>query len=115
MNKQFLTKVQLRLEVPFASKDRAKSLGAKWDILGGFWYVPHGVDVNLFREWWPESLRKDVESMNERANAKRAGSRTKQKSNAKNKKRHVNRNGKIPSVTGPDSIDVENSKLLPWE
>jgi uncharacterized protein DUF5710 len=45
------------LKVPFAEKDDAKGLGAKWDAAQKKWYVPHGVDVNLFTRWWPDALR----------------------------------------------------------
>jgi hypothetical protein len=41
------------LDVPFAQKDDAKRLGAKWDAAKRKWYVPHGIDVNLFKQWWP--------------------------------------------------------------
>ncbi|MGN1393717.1 MAG: DUF5710 domain-containing protein [Succinivibrionaceae bacterium] len=39
------------LNVSYAEKDEAKSLGAKWDAEARKWYVPFGVDVNLFKKW----------------------------------------------------------------
>lgn len=47
----------LLLDVPFAEKDHAKSLGARWDSVRRSWYVPHGTDIHLFKRWWPETLR----------------------------------------------------------
>jgi hypothetical protein len=47
----------LYLNVPFAEKDRAKSLGAKWDAKKKKWYVPHGIDLNSFTCWWPEDMK----------------------------------------------------------
>jgi hypothetical protein len=47
----------LFLSVPFAEKDRAKALGAKWDAATKKWYVPQGLDINLFESWWPDSLK----------------------------------------------------------
>lgn len=41
------------LEVPFLEKDTVKSLGARWNTATKKWFVPAGVDVNLFRNWWP--------------------------------------------------------------
>jgi len=41
------------LTVPFAQKDRAKSLGARWDAANRKWYVPAGLEVDAFREWLP--------------------------------------------------------------
>ena len=48
------------LEVPFAEKDKAKALGAKWDVAMRKWFVPHGIDVNLFSRWWPETLKQEM-------------------------------------------------------
>lgn len=39
------------LNVPFAQKDDAKSLGARWDPAAKKWYVPAGKDVGLFARW----------------------------------------------------------------
>lgn len=41
------------LVVPFAQKDDAKELGAKWDAAARKWYVPTGKDRELFKRWWP--------------------------------------------------------------
>jgi hypothetical protein len=45
------------LAVPFEDKDSAKSLGARWDPAKRKWYVPHGLDINLFERWWPADLK----------------------------------------------------------
>lgn len=47
----------LILDVPFAQKDKAKAIGAKWDADKKKWYVPHGLDIRLFEAWWPASLK----------------------------------------------------------
>ena len=39
------------IEVPFYEKEEAKELGAKWDRSVKHWYVPQGVDLNLFEKW----------------------------------------------------------------
>jgi len=41
------------LEVPIEEKDRAKSLGARWDPARVAWFVPDGVDLTPFLEWVP--------------------------------------------------------------
>lgn len=41
------------LIVPFAEKDEAKGLGAKWDAGARKWHVPNGKDKDLFKRWWP--------------------------------------------------------------
>lgn len=41
------------LDVPFAEKDEAKSLGARWDPIGKTWYVPAGLDPQAFQRWLP--------------------------------------------------------------
>jgi len=42
------------IEVPFEEKDEAKWRGAKWDWAFKKWYVPTGMNRNLFH--WPDSL-----------------------------------------------------------
>jgi len=39
------------LNVPFAQKDAAKALGAKWDPSNKQWYVPADKDITLFAQW----------------------------------------------------------------
>jgi hypothetical protein len=42
------------LSVPFAEKDDAKRLGARWDAVNKVWYVPEGIDPALFGRWLPQ-------------------------------------------------------------
>lgn len=39
------------INVPYADKDEAKALGAKWHWHARLWYVPEGLSKRLFR--WP--------------------------------------------------------------
>jgi hypothetical protein len=39
------------LNVPYAEKDAAKSLGARWDAAKRKWYIPTGLDKELFSKW----------------------------------------------------------------
>lgn len=39
------------LNVPYAEKDEAKSLGARWNPTRKRWYVPDGVAVEPFQKW----------------------------------------------------------------
>jgi putative DNA primase/helicase len=41
------------LAVPFAEKDEAKALGAKWDREAKSWFVPLGTDLAPFNAWLP--------------------------------------------------------------
>jgi hypothetical protein len=43
------------LNVPFAQKDAAKTLGAKWDATQKKWYVLDDKDLNLFSQWQSSS------------------------------------------------------------
>ncbi len=49
------SKAAVYLNVPFADKDKAKAKGARWDATKKKWYAPHGVDLNGFKAWLPES------------------------------------------------------------
>jgi len=44
----------LFLEVPYAEKEGAKSLGARWNPTRKRWYVPDGVAVEPFAQWLPK-------------------------------------------------------------
>ena len=43
------------LNVPFAQKDAAKALGARWDAANKKWYVPGDKDIALFAQWQAQS------------------------------------------------------------
>ena len=42
---------KIYLNVPYAQKDAAKALGAKWDPTHKKWYVPANLDIFLFDAW----------------------------------------------------------------
>lgn len=44
------------LNVPYAQKDAAKALGARWDAANKKWYVPADKDITLFAQWQPQSV-----------------------------------------------------------
>lgn len=46
-----MTQAKIYLTVPFAQKDQAKALGARWDAAQKKWYVPAGKDLGLFAKW----------------------------------------------------------------
>ena len=41
------------LKVPFAEKDAAKKLGARWDAANKLWYVADKADMAPFAKWNP--------------------------------------------------------------
>lgn len=44
---------RMNLKVPFAEKDQAKALGAKWDGHFKAWYIEADMDMLKFRRWIP--------------------------------------------------------------
>jgi hypothetical protein len=42
------------LNVPYAEKDAAKALGARWDAANKKWYVPSDKDLAPFAKWHSE-------------------------------------------------------------
>lgn len=46
---------RIDLNVPFAEKDEAKRLGARWDGERKVWYVPEGIDAAAFSKWTPKT------------------------------------------------------------
>lgn len=41
------------LNVPYAEKDEARALGARWNPGKKRWYVPAGVALGAFEKWMP--------------------------------------------------------------
>lgn len=56
-------RVAVYLYVPFAEKDEAKKLGARWNYKRRMWYIPKGTKISPFAKWL-ESTPAWVESMN---------------------------------------------------
>ncbi|HEY8035920.1 MAG TPA: DUF5710 domain-containing protein [Methylobacter sp.] len=50
-----MTDSKIYLNVPFAQKDEAKALGARWDAINKKWFVPADKDIALFARWQAES------------------------------------------------------------
>lgn len=51
---------RMDLNVPFAEKDDAKRLGARWDAQRKTWYVPDGVETSVFWRWINATAEIDV-------------------------------------------------------
>jgi len=45
--------MRTNLKVPFAEKDQAKKLGARWDAARKIWYVDSTADMAPFSRWSP--------------------------------------------------------------
>jgi hypothetical protein len=45
--------MRFNLKVPFAEKDAAKQLGARWDAAHKLWYVEDKADMTPFAKWSP--------------------------------------------------------------
>ena len=53
------------LNCPYEEKDQCKELGAWWDPDRKQWYVPHNLDKEDFRKWWPDYAQGQQESTEE--------------------------------------------------
>lgn len=42
---------KIYIDVPYAERNSVKELGAKWDKNNKSWYVPEGVNIELFNKW----------------------------------------------------------------
>lgn len=49
--------MRVNLKVPFAQKDEAKSLGARWDPVSKVWYVQGDFDLSKFSRWVPSAAQ----------------------------------------------------------
>ncbi|HJD67741.1 MAG TPA: DUF5710 domain-containing protein [Rickettsia endosymbiont of Bembidion lapponicum] len=46
---------QIYLNVPYHEKDQVKHLGAKWDSVKKKWFIPRGINSELFTKWLPST------------------------------------------------------------
>lgn len=46
--------MRVYLAVPYAQKDQAKALGARWDPYVKKWYIENPNDLKPFIQWMPE-------------------------------------------------------------
>lgn len=46
--------MRFNLKVPYAQKDAAKELGARWDAARKIWYVIDPESIEVFSDWMPE-------------------------------------------------------------
>ncbi|MDD5462740.1 MAG: DUF5710 domain-containing protein [Methylococcales bacterium] len=51
------------LNVPFAQKDEARALGARWDAANKKWFVPADKDITLFAKWQAAPLEMSAATM----------------------------------------------------
>ncbi|MGF6179797.1 hypothetical protein ABIB42_000796, partial [Massilia sp. UYP32] len=54
--------MRVDLLVPFSEKDDAKKLGARWDVANKVWYVPDGINAELFSRWIPQAPQWGIRS-----------------------------------------------------
>lgn len=50
--------MRTNLKVPYAEKDAAKNLGARWDAARKVWYVENVENIAHFMKWMPEHLKR---------------------------------------------------------
>lgn len=53
------------INCPYAEKNEAKALGAKWDNTNKSWYVPAGLDLNKFEKWLPKE-KEQIQQANDK-------------------------------------------------
>ena len=47
--------MRINLVTPFAEKDAAKALGARWDATNKLWYIVDVADLTPFLRWIPDA------------------------------------------------------------
>ena len=54
--------MRINLATPFAEKEDAKKLGAKWDAQRKCWYIVDVADLTPFMRWIPDLVAASAES-----------------------------------------------------
>ncbi len=52
--------MRTNLNVPYGEKDKAKSLGARWDMARRTWYIEDMENLTPFLRWMPEYLTRPI-------------------------------------------------------
>ena len=63
--------MRINLVTPFAEKDAAKALGARWDSTKKLWYIVDVADLTPFLRWIPNLEAASQESVGSDAQARR--------------------------------------------
>jgi hypothetical protein len=94
---------RIYLAVPYAQKDAAKALGARWDAAQKKWYVPATLDIAPFAKWHSEAVAAELST----------AATTKPKTRAPSSGNSASR----PAVTYPTVKEfvAYNGDLPPWE
>ena len=53
---------KIYINVPYAEKDEAKGLGAKWDPVKKSWFIPKGLNQINFEKWHQKDNDKNIDS-----------------------------------------------------
>ncbi|MDP1772865.1 MAG: DUF5710 domain-containing protein [Methylobacter sp.] len=91
---------KIYLNVPFAQKDEAKALGARWDAVQKKWFVPADKDITLFTRWQAEAGA--VQSPRSKAAPAKVGSSSK------------NTNAGVKTHATAKDFVAYNSDTPPW-
>ncbi len=64
--------MRINLVTPFAEKDAAKALGARWDATKKLWYIVDVADLTPFLRWIPDVSAATVKAADSVAPIKRS-------------------------------------------
>lgn len=96
------------LDVPYAQKDEAKALGARWDAGSKRWYVPKGALAALFKRWLPPGVTAKLVSKA----AKPAKAAKRERPRERAARRQDDAAGKV--IVGVNYVPTEGAVGLPW-
>ncbi len=94
--------MRINLVTPFAEKDAAKALGARWDAAKKCWYIVEVADLTPFLRWIP--------NMDAAMAGSDAGIKLPTKDSSKNQ---VNEFRGL--TTGPAEVPHCGCDVLPWD
>lgn len=108
--------MRVDLKVPYAEKDEAKKLGARWDAAAKTWYVVDVIDLWPFLKWMPKHLTAPYKKVGVRNKARQVKSK---KAYEKAMKRVEQKNANF--IVGPTTPRTDFSMFdpgcscVPWE
>ena len=96
--------MRINLVTPFADKDKAKALGARWDSVGKNWYIVDVADLTPFMRWIPDM---NTATAHQPAAARPPATKPQTPALAKPKQSVINKSS--------DALPSCGCTVLPWE
>lgn len=104
--------MSITLNVPYAEKEQAKALGAKWDAARRVWYIPDNLVASPFARWLPSGAQVAGPADRTKTGPSRSAKKPAAKNTSAHQPRRIDTSGGEP-VVGAEYFDTGHD-CIPW-